>query len=79
MKAIKQKEGGYKLALVQISMEAARVNAHLTVDEAAEKLGVTRQTLRKWETGNTCPRIDYVRKMAEVYEIPLDNIFLGDD
>ena len=67
------------MALVQISMEAARVNAHLTVDEAAEKLGVTRQNMRKWETGNTCPRIDYVRKMAEVYEIPLDNIFLGDD
>ena len=67
------------MALVQISMEAARVNAHLTVDEAAEKLGVTRQTLRKWETGNTCPRIDYVRKMADVYEIPLDNIFLGDN
>ena len=33
----------------KISMEAARVNANLTQDQMAEKLGVTRQTYATWE------------------------------
>ena len=65
------------MELVQISLEAARVNAKMSVEEAADGLNVTRQTLRKWEKGETCPRLDVVRRMSELYKIPLDNLLLS--
>ncbi len=67
------------MELLQISIEAARVNAKMTVDEAADGLNVTRQTLRKWEKGESCPRLDVVRRMAELYKIPIDNLLLSGD
>lgn len=35
----------------QISLAAARVNAGLTQEELAEKLGVTRKSIQNWENG----------------------------
>lgn len=35
----------------QISLEAARVDAGMTQQELAERLGVTRKTVRNWEKG----------------------------
>lgn len=35
----------------QISLAAARVNADLTQQELAEKLGVTRKSIQNWELG----------------------------
>lgn len=67
------------MELLQISIEAARVNAKMTVDEAADGLNVTRQTLRKWEKGESCPRLDVVRRMSELYKIPIDNLYLSGD
>lgn len=66
------------MELVQISIAAARVNAKLTQAEAAEKLGVSRVSLNKWENGKTIPRIDIVRKMSELYNIPIDCLYLSD-
>ena len=60
----------------QITMEAARVNAKLTQDEAARRQGVSRTTIINWENGKTIPSIPKLNKMAEVYGIPVDHIFL---
>ena len=65
--------------MLQISLAAARVNAGLTQKEVAEKMGVSKVTIISWEKGKTLPNIATARKLAELYEIPLDNIFLGDD
>ena len=60
----------------QISLAAARVNAELTQEEAAEKLGVTRQTIRNWEKGKIAPRVPELDMLAKVYRISKDYIFL---
>jgi len=60
----------------QISLAAARVNADLTQDEAAKKLGVTRQTIMNWEKGKIVPRIPELDMLAKVYGIKKDYIFL---
>lgn len=65
--------------MLQISLAAARVNAGLTQREAAEKVGVSHVTILNWEHGKSLPDIATARKLAEVYNIPLDNIFLSDD
>ena len=43
---------------LKISLRAARVNADLTLDEAAKALHTTRQTLMNYEKGETSPTVD---------------------
>lgn len=61
----------------QISMKAARVNADLSQDEAAKRLGISRATLQNYESGSTIPDILTARKIEEVYRFPVDYIFFG--
>ena len=46
----------------------------LTQEELAEKLDVSRQTLSKWETGESVPDIDKCKKLAEVFGVSLDDL-----
>lgn len=65
------------MAEIQISLEAARVNAELTQAEIAEIMNVDRSTIRRWERGEKVPNYDETKKLAAVYGLPLDNIFFG--
>lgn len=59
---------------VMISLAAARVNAELTLDQAAKMLRVSKNTLIKWEKGLSCPTWDKVQMIGEIYNFPIDNI-----
>lgn len=59
----------------QITLKAARVNAELTQAEAAQKIGVSVSTLKKWEKGVAFPRQPHIMKLCEVYGVGYDNIF----
>lgn len=61
----------------RISLAAARVNAGLSQETASEKLGVTAETLRNWETGKTVPGYDKVMALCDLYQYPADYIFFG--
>lgn len=61
----------------RITLEAARVNAHLTQSDAAAKIGVSRATLQSYERGDTVPNWDTVGKIGDVYHFPVDYIFFG--
>ena len=63
--------------MVKITLKAARVNANLTIQKAAEMLGVSVGTLRNWETGKTFPRQPQIEKLCEVYCIPFDVLFFA--
>lgn len=52
----------------------ARGKANLTQEEAAEALGVSRQTVSNWENGKTYPDIASVVKMSDLYSISLDQL-----
>ena len=60
---------------LQISLAAARVNAGLTQKEAAKALHITVQTLVNWENNKSEPKISQARKLSELYQVPLNNIF----
>lgn len=64
------------MELLKISLAAARVNAGMTQQEAAERLGVTRNTIITWESGRRNPGFMEITAIAHVYGIPVDNIFL---
>lgn len=59
---------------MSISMKAARVNANLNLEEAAKAIGVTKNTLIGYESGKVSPRVDTAKKMAEVYDMPIEAI-----
>ena len=39
--------------------------------ELAEKLNVSRQAISKWEVGSTIPSTDNIKKLSNMYHVPL--------
>lgn len=46
----------------------------LSQEELGEKLGVTRQTVSKWELGSTSPKLDDLVKISNFFEISVDEL-----
>lgn len=51
-----------------------RTKKGLTQDQLAERLNVTRQAISNWETGKTQPDIETVTRLAEVFEISVEEL-----
>ncbi len=47
----------------------------LTQAELAEKLGVSNQSVSKWESAQCCPDISLIPKLADIFEISIDELF----
>lgn len=43
-------------------------------EDVAEKIGVTRQTIAKWENGESVPDVLYSNALAELFNVTLDNL-----
>ena len=56
------------------SLFNARKRCGLSQEDVSEKLGVSRQTVSKWETGETIPDICQSKKMALLYHLSLDEL-----
>lgn len=52
-----------------------RKNKNLTQDEVAEKLNVTRQTVSKWENGQSSPDFDKIAPLCEIYDVTPNELF----
>lgn len=50
----------------QISLAAARVNARLTQEEIATKLGVSKVTIINWKKGRIVPGIPEMEMMSKI-------------
>ena len=47
---------------------------HLSQEELAEKLGISRQTLSKYETGESVPDIEKCKVIADYFEVSIDDV-----
>ena len=56
------------------SLFHARKKSGLSQEEVAEKLGISRQTISKWETGETLPDIRQSKRLAVLYHLSLDEL-----
>lgn len=52
----------------------ARKKSGLSQEEVAEKLGVSRQTISKWELDETLPDICQSKKLSSLYHLTLDEL-----
>lgn len=51
-----------------------RKENHLSQEELAEKVGVARQTISKWELGETSPDIKQAKQLSTIFNISLDEL-----
>ena len=58
----------------KITLKAARVNAELTLDDVAERIGKDRQSIENWESGKTPIKYSDLIKLSEIYEMPIQYI-----
>ena len=56
------------------SLSAARKKSGMSQEEVAERLGVSRQTISKWETNETLPDIRQSKGLAMLYHMTLDEL-----
>lgn len=58
----------------RMTLKAARVNAGYTMDEAAQKLCISRNTLWNWEHGKSFPDVRDAVKICDLYGKRYDDI-----
>lgn len=51
---------------------------HMSQDELAEQINVSRQTLSKYETGESLPDIEKCKKLADVFGVTVDDLISYD-
>ncbi len=56
------------------SLFQARKRSGLSQEEVAEKLGVSRQTISKWELNETLPDIRQSKHLANLYHVTMDEL-----
>lgn len=54
-----------------------RKSKHLSQEEVAYKLNVTRQTISKWETDQSTPDFDKIAPLCSLYGISADELLTG--
>lgn len=56
------------------NLYSARKKSGLSQEEVAEKLGVSRQTISKWELDETLPDIRQSKRLSGLYHLTLDEL-----
>ena len=56
------------------SLAGARRKRGLSQEAVAEKLGVSRQTISKWETDENLPDLRQAKKLSALYHVTLDEL-----
>lgn len=56
-----------------------RRNQGLSQEELAEKLGISRQSVSKWERNESLPEADKIPLLAQVFSITTDELLTGEE
>ncbi|MGX7200641.1 helix-turn-helix domain-containing protein [Enterococcus nangangensis] len=59
-------------------LKERRGQLHLTQEEVAEKMAISRQTISNWENGRSYPDIERMVRLSELYQLSLDELLKGD-
>lgn len=68
------KKMGYKMVLKD-KIKELRTSRNMTQESVAEHLGVSSQTVSKWERGLLCPDISLLPKIALLFRCSIDYLF----
>ena len=59
-------------------LQRLRQRQGLSQDALAEKLGVSRQAVSKWERDEAVPEVEKLLRLSELYGVSLDELVKGD-
>ncbi len=57
-----------------MNLKQLRMSKKLTQKQLAERLGVKRTTICMWETGNSSPSLEILKKIAQVLNCSIDEL-----
>ena len=60
--------------MFQDNLKTLRKNIGITQEELAARLNVVRQTISKWEKGQSVPDAEMLVKLAEIFEVPVSQL-----
>lgn len=66
------------MSKVSSNIKKFRKEKDMTQDVLAEKLCVTRQAVSNWENDKTQPDVDTLEKLAEVFEVSVEELIYGE-
>ncbi|QIK70414.1 helix-turn-helix transcriptional regulator [Erysipelothrix sp. HDW6C] len=58
-------------------LKTHREKHHLTQEQLADKLYVSRQAISKWERGESMPDIENIVRLSDLYDISIDELLRG--
>lgn len=61
---------------IGLVLKTARKKLGLTQEEVATKIYVSQKSVSNWETGKTLPDIESLIRLAQLYQLSLDNLLL---
>lgn len=56
------------------NLQELRKRFHFSQEDVAERIGVSRQAVAKWEAGETVPDLPNSIALAELYDVTLDDL-----
>lgn len=59
------------------NLKTLRKNKGFTQEELAARLNVVRQTVSKWEKGQSVPDSEMLVRLAEIFEVPVSHLLGG--
>lgn len=60
-------------------LKKLRTENNLSQEKLGEKLGLSRQSISKWEQGNAVPDIENIMKLTKLYNVSVDSILNGEE
>ena len=67
-------QGCEVICVIHENLLELRKRFHFSQEEVAERIGVSRQAVAKWETGETVPDLPNCVALAELYDVTLDDL-----
>lgn len=61
-------------SMISKNLKQLRNQHQYTQEMLAEELGVSRQVIAKWERGESTPELNFCVKLADLYDVTLDNL-----
>ncbi len=63
---------------ISMNIRHLRTHSRFSQEDVAEKLGVTRQAVAKWESGDTLPDIVNCEALADLFDVSLNDLIRHD-
>ena len=60
--------------MLQDNLKTLRKNKGITQEEVAARLNIVRQTISKWEKGQSVPDAEMLVKLADIFEVPVSQL-----